>query len=210
MNRATKRLGFSLLAAAALLAGACRGEKGFLSFFPSKVNEDGKNEEVRIKRPAPEIVVEEPKPAPPSTTPAPSATPAPAIAKPDVATNPSEVRPQGHAIPELAVIRFALDEDELTAATKTILDEHAKYLASNPGLHVVIRGHTDNRGTEEYNLALGQRRAEAVREYLIGKGIAAGRLETVSFGEGLPIEEGDGPEAQAKNRRAEFFVYEAE
>lgn len=71
---------------------------------------------------------------------------------------------------------------------------------------VIIAGFTDERGTEEYNRALGERRAQAVREALIGRGVDAGRLQTVSFGEEMPADSGSGESAWAANRRAEFGV----
>jgi len=72
--------------------------------------------------------------------------------------------------------------------------------------NIIVAGFTDNRGTEEYNRGLGERRAEAVREALIGMGVNASRLQTVSFGADMPADPGDSEAAYAKNRRAEFGV----
>jgi len=71
---------------------------------------------------------------------------------------------------------------------------------------IIIAGFTDDRGTEEYNRGLGERRAQAVREALIGMGVSGGRVQTVSFGEEMPADSGSGDAAYAKNRRAEFGV----
>ncbi|HET7230660.1 MAG TPA: OmpA family protein, partial [Longimicrobium sp.] len=79
-------------------------------------------------------------------------------------------------------------------------------LRSNPGVRIRIEGHADQRGSTEYNLALGQRRAEAVRAYLVNLGIDGSRLATTSYGKERPLVEGDDEDAWARNRRAEFSV----
>ncbi len=90
------------------------------------------------------------------------------------------------------------------------LDAKVPVLQANPGLRLRIAGHTDNRGSDEYNIALGQRRAAMVREYLQARGIDGARLEIVSFGEEMPAVEGDNEGAWAQNRRAEFEVIAGE
>jgi peptidoglycan-associated lipoprotein len=79
-------------------------------------------------------------------------------------------------------------------------------LRANPSVRLRIEGHCDQRGSTEYNLALGQRRAEAVRAYLVNLGIDGGRLSTISYGKERPLVEGDDEQAFQKNRRAEFDV----
>jgi peptidoglycan-associated lipoprotein len=105
-----------------------------------------------------------------------------------------------------AIIFFQYDSDEITADAEQKLDSKAAVMRANPGLRLRIEGHCDQRGSTEYNLALGQRRAEAVRAYLVNLGIDGSRLSTISYGEERPLEEGDSDEAMARNRRAEFTV----
>lgn len=120
-----------------------------------------------------------------------------------------EFAPESRTIPELPPILFEFDQFALTDQAKAGLPVHATFLAQNPELRVVLRGHTDDSGTEEYNLSLGSRRALAVRDWLIREGgIAAERLTTVSFGELLPASDLQTTQARAQNRRVEFFVYE--
>lgn len=113
----------------------------------------------------------------------------------------------GEAVPELTAVYFPLDSYELGESARTLLNRSAAYLQSNPDLYVVLRGHCDDSGTEEYNLALGSQRAQVVRQYLIEKGIGAIRLETLSFGESMPAVEGTDEGTRAQNRRVEFFVF---
>jgi peptidoglycan-associated lipoprotein len=105
-----------------------------------------------------------------------------------------------------AVIYFDFDQSEITDASRATLDAKLPILTANPGLRLRIAGHTDNRGSDEYNLALGQRRAAAAKRYLTQHGIDDGRLETVSFGEERPVAEGDDESAWSQNRRDEFEI----
>jgi len=86
------------------------------------------------------------------------------------------------------------------------LNELAAFLKANAGLKVSVEGHCDERGTNEYNLALGERRAKAAYDYLAAQGIDASRLSTVSYGEEKPADPGQNEEAWAKNRRDEFVL----
>jgi peptidoglycan-associated lipoprotein len=104
------------------------------------------------------------------------------------------------------IVFFQYDSDEITPEAERKLQTKASVLQSNPGVRLRIEGHCDQRGSTEYNLALGQRRAEAVRAYLVNLGIDGSRLSTISYGEERPLEEGDSDEAMARNRRAEFTV----
>ena len=99
------------------------------------------------------------------------------------------------------VIYFAYDSDTLVASETANLDKIAAYLNRNPRLGLVIEGHCDNRGTDEYNRALGERRANAIRSYLAGKGVADNRMKTVSHGEDKPAVEGSGESIWKQNRR---------
>ena len=99
------------------------------------------------------------------------------------------------------VIYFEFDSNALTPEAQRIVEAHAEYLAGNPGMAVVLEGHADERGTREYNLALGERRANAVRESLISLGVAPGRIETISYGKERPAVLGSNKSAWAQNRR---------
>jgi len=113
----------------------------------------------------------------------------------------------GSTIPELPPIYFAYDSFNLDGVAKSSLGGHAAWLRSNPGVNVQVEGHTDERGTTEYNLALGERRAASVRDYLISQGIEAGRLSTISYGEERPSVSGASNEATwSRNRRGEFVL----
>lgn len=96
---------------------------------------------------------------------------------------------------------FTLDGEALAA-----MAGNAAFLNKYPALQVVIEGHCDERGSDEYNLALGERRATAVKNYLQAQGIAAGRLTVISYGEEKPLVSGAGEDVWAQNRRAEFKV----
>jgi peptidoglycan-associated lipoprotein len=97
---------------------------------------------------------------------------------------------------------FAFDSSELSAESQSTLDRQAAFLNVNPTLVVIVEGHADERGTREYNLALGDRRAVAVRDYLLAKGLNAARIRTVSYGKERPAVVGSNEDAWAKNRRA--------
>ena len=99
-------------------------------------------------------------------------------------------------------VLFAVDTSTLTPAGQAILDGQAQWLLTNTDYRSVIEGHADEQGTREYNLALGFRRANAVREYLVSRGVPSGRLEVTSFGKERPIEVCSQEACYAKNRRA--------
>jgi peptidoglycan-associated lipoprotein len=106
----------------------------------------------------------------------------------------------------LKAVYFELDSSDLTAANQKTLDEDAALLKRYTSWTVTVEGHCDERGTAEYNLALGERRAIAARAYLISLGIAADRLRTVSYGKEFPFDPGHDESAFAKNRRAHFVI----
>ncbi|GAB4164718.1 MAG: peptidoglycan-associated lipoprotein Pal [Geothermobacteraceae bacterium] len=105
---------------------------------------------------------------------------------------------------QLQRIHFDFDQFTLSPEARDILAANAALLNANPGLKVRIEGHCDERGSDEYNLALGERRAVAARDYLVSLGVAADRLSTISYGEEMPLDAGHDEAAWAKNRRAEF------
>lgn len=121
----------------------------------------------------------------------------------------SDVMPPADANTEggpLADIHFDLDSSTLSDAARQTLGQHAAWLKAHAGARVTIEGHCDDRGTVDYNLALGEHRAHAAKEYLVSLGVAGGRLRTVSFGKEKPLDPGGDEAAWAKNRRAHFVV----
>ena len=99
-------------------------------------------------------------------------------------------------------VLFAVDQSTLSPQAQTVLQGQADWLLANPDFVATIEGHADEQGTREYNLALGARRANAAREYLISRGVAGNRLNTVSYGKERPIEICSVEECYSKNRRA--------
>ena len=138
--------------------------------------------------PAPEVTTPAPEPAPPPPTP----------------TEPEQ--PNQGVQDKLKDAFFDYDSAELSGTAQSTLDTDGKVLNDNPGTNVTIEGHCDERGTVEYNLALGDRRAQAVKDYLVRFGIPASRLSTISYGEERPFATGSDESAWAQNRRAHFVV----
>jgi peptidoglycan-associated lipoprotein len=106
---------------------------------------------------------------------------------------------------ELADVNFDFDKFTLQDKSRTILNKHAEWLNKNKDVKITVEGHCDERGTAEYNLALGERRADAAAKYLIGMGIDVKRIKTISYGFESPLDSGHNEEAWAKNRRAHFI-----
>jgi peptidoglycan-associated lipoprotein len=104
------------------------------------------------------------------------------------------------------IVYFALDRSDVRPGERSKIEAVASHLKSNPTHKVRVEGHCDERGTEGYNLALGERRALSVREYLINLGIATDRVATLSYGEARPADPGHKESAWAKNRRDEFIL----
>ncbi len=115
---------------------------------------------------------------------------------------PKEFRP----IEALKDIHFDFDKYDIRPGDAKILDENAKWLKVNPNYLVLIEGHCDERGTNEYNLALGERRTKATTNYLVAQGLQATRTTTISYGEERPLCTAHTEECWAKNRRAHFLV----
>lgn len=103
-------------------------------------------------------------------------------------------------------IHFEFDRSNLLPEAQEILSSKAQWLRDNPDALVIIEGHCDERGTNEYNLALGDRRANSAKAYLVDLGIAGSRLTCISYGEERPLDPGHNEEAWAKNRRAQFTM----
>ena len=110
------------------------------------------------------------------------------------------------ALRETQTIYFAFDNSTIAGDYEEMLAAHAAYLSKNPALKVTIEGHADERGTPEYNIALGERRAEAVSNYLQALGVQADQIAIVSYGEEKPLLLGQSEDVYAKNRRA-VLVY---
>jgi peptidoglycan-associated lipoprotein len=106
----------------------------------------------------------------------------------------------------LAPVYFGLDSFEINAEGRTILQNTAQILQKQPTWQVTVEGHCDERGTAEYNLSLGERRAVAAKTYLVSLGVSADRLRTVSYGKEFPFDPGHDESAYAKNRRAHFVI----
>lgn len=107
---------------------------------------------------------------------------------------------------ESNTVYFAFDSSTIPGAERSKLAAAAEWLKANPGHALFLAGHADKRGTPEYNRALGERRALAVREYLVGLGLPAASLFTISYGSDRPAVQGDTEQAYAKNRRVQIGV----
>ncbi len=106
----------------------------------------------------------------------------------------------------LETVYFDYDKYDLTESARRALLRNSEYLRSHPNTRILVEGNCDERGTEEYNQALGENRALAVREYLTQLGISPSRIDVISYGELRPAVEGTSESARAKNRRADFKV----
>lgn len=113
---------------------------------------------------------------------------------------------EGVVIKQLKMIHFGFDDYSLSNEAQTVLMDNAQWLKSNPAVKVQIEGHCDERGSEEYNLALGEKRAVSARDYLIQLGLQADRMSVISYGKERPVNPGHDEKAWAENRRDEFVV----
>jgi peptidoglycan-associated lipoprotein len=160
--------------------------------------------------------VARPLPPPPPTTPEappPPAPPAPIAEKPVVTAPPVVEDPlTSRSVDELnrdspmRVAYFDYDSAELSAEARAALDANAAIMKKYSTWTVTIEGHCDERGTAEYNLALGERRAVAAQSYVVALGIPASRVKTVSYGKEFPFDPGHDEAAWARNRRAHFVI----
>ena len=153
-----------------------------------------------------------PKPPPPAPVSAPPPPPAAAPerpAPPPVAQAPTG--PVPGSIQDFVVnvgdrVYFDYDKYDVRADAQPVLTAQAAWLARYPSVKVRIEGNADERGTREYNLALGGRRANSIKEFLTGHGVTSDRIETISFGKEMPIDSGDNEEAYAKNRNGHTAI----
>lgn len=113
-------------------------------------------------------------------------------------------RAEEAAMREITTFYFDFDTSEIKTEARDVLVAHARFLQANPGQNVRIEGHADERGTKEYNLALGERRANAIERFLIVNGASRGQTETISYGEEKPAVMSSGESAWAQNRRVEL------
>jgi peptidoglycan-associated lipoprotein len=153
-----------------------------------------------------------PKPAGPvAPTPQPTQ---PAMPQPTPPQTPQSPIPQGPlpgTVQDFVInigerIYFDTDQYDIRSDAQPTLSAQAQWLNRYPAVRVRIEGNADERGTREYNLALGARRANAVREFLVGQGVSGSRIETLSYGKEKPIDGGSGEEAWAKNRNARTAI----
>ena len=105
-------------------------------------------------------------------------------------------------------VLFDYDKYNIRPDAKAALDSIAEWLSKNKGLNVLIEGHCDERGTNEYNLALGEKRANTAKDYLAAKGIASARIRTMTYGEEKPVCTESGESCWQRNRRAHFAIAE--
>jgi peptidoglycan-associated lipoprotein len=118
----------------------------------------------------------------------------------------AKVEPAATAETAVKDIFFEFDKSNISPDAREILKTNADFLLKNGNSKVVIEGHCDERGTAEYNMALGQRRAQETKNYLVNLGIKEPRIKTISYGEERPFDPGHDEDAWAKNRRAHFAV----
>ena len=104
----------------------------------------------------------------------------------------------------LQTVHFDFDSTNLTSGEQQKLEGNAEWLKTNADVNMLVEGHCDHKGSTEYNLSLGERRANAVKQMLVKLGVSAKRLKTTSFGKEKPVAQGDSAEADAQNRRANF------
>ena len=121
----------------------------------------------------------------------------------DVYTGSDSVEYLASGVPDR--VFFATNETVLTTASRETLRKQAAWLRKNSDINVVVEGHADERGTREYNLALGERRANSAKDYLMTYGISADRISVLSYGKERPVDSGSNPLSRSKNRRSVTF-----
>jgi len=145
-------------------------------------------------------------PATPEPPPAPAVTPPPTPPPAPPDTTRETLPPPSFSASDFQPAFFDFDSYTLRDDARTALDADAKLLRDHADANVTIEGHCDERGTSEYNQALGEKRAQAARDYLVAAGISASRLQTISYGKERPFDPGHDEAAWAKNRRANFAL----
>ena len=128
------------------------------------------------------------------------------VNQPSTSTSLSESSPEWFAVNVGDRVFFGFDKYDLAGEARRTLELQAAWLKKYPQYKVVVEGHADERGTREYNLALGERRAQAVRSYMIALGVDASRINTISYGKERPAVVGSNPSAWAQNRRSVTVV----
>lgn len=188
----------SLLAAAAMTAAACGAKQ------PSVTTPGAGTTQAQFPGSAPP-----PQPTPSPTPALPPDPPPVVISEPPVVSSdplatadPDTINKQG----VLAPVFFRYDSDAIDEAGQKVLSANAELLKKYPTWAITIEGHSDERGTAEYNLALGERRALSAKSYLLSLGISADRIRTVSYGKEFPFDPGHDEAAWANNRRGHFVV----
>lgn len=106
----------------------------------------------------------------------------------------------------LKTVYFDYSSSVISGTTKEVLDQNAAFLISNPNVGIQVEGHADERGSVQFNLALGEKRAESVRDYLVSQGVSSGRISIISLGKEKPVAFGHDEETWSQNRRANFVV----
>ena len=180
----------SLLVAAVVLSGCAKRPATTQAAAPAPTGSASTTAATPPAAPAP---VQSDTPTAATTTPAPSSTARPAVQ--DFA-----------AVPELVDVFFDFDKYDIRPGDAKTLDANANWLKSNSSHLVLIEGHCDERGTNEYNLALGERRAKSTMNYLVSQGVQANRITIISYGEERPQCTEHNEACWAKNRRAHFLV----
>ncbi len=195
MNKMLKGFSIGLLIVIATLVPACRSSKKKAT-APTTTTQAAAPDvavtatEIKVDTAPPDFVQETPK-------------------QPTVEPLPTNIEALNQTVQSRGLIRdafFAYDESTLTNDGQAALTTSANWLKQNPTYNVLIEGHCDERGTEQYNLALGDRRAAIARDYLVTLGVDPGRIRTVSYGEERPFAEGHGETAWAQNRRAHVVI----
>ena len=120
--------------------------------------------------------------------------------------NPNYVEPVMVDLTDTKIVYFDLDQSSIKEEYRAVLAAHAAKLAANPSMSLRLEGHADERGSREYNIGLGERRAQAVKRALMLNGVSASALETISFGEEKPAAQGTGEGSWSQNRRVELVV----
>jgi peptidoglycan-associated lipoprotein len=190
MERSNAKIVFSLVAAVVALSVACGGNPPPVTRpMPPPPPQDNA---AATRPPEPPEPVREPVIVPPEPV------------RPDTITSASLDELNRNS--PLRPVFFEYDSSELTAAGQSALNENAGTLKKNGSWTITIEGHCDERGTAEYNLALGERRSVTARAYLVSLGISGDRLRTVSYGKEFPFDPGHDESAFAKNRRAHFVI----
>ena len=196
MNKTVKAFALSLVIVSLALVPACRSKKTVEpDTHPSTVEEP----------PAP-TVAPPPLPAPATVAPPSDFVQEPAVKEEALPNDIEELNRVAQQRGLIADAFFNYDESTLSAEAQSALQTSANWLTKNPQYNLLIEGHCDERGTEQYNLALGDRRANTAKDYLTTLGVDSARIRTVSYGEERPFDPGHDESAWAKNRRAHLVL----